>query len=126
MIVRDEETGEVFVFEDAVDAERFVDEEDAAIGVFAAWDAEGLPLRFELTPRPGPRRSRRELLFGSARQALRPVALAPLESAGPRPEELRSVLAGALAGGGLGVEELAGRPLAELVDEGREKLGETL
>lgn len=122
MILRDDETHEVFAFLAAAEAERWVEPEDVEDGIFRAWDADGLPLRLERVPDPAPERSRRELLFGSARRVLRPVALVPIPGAPAQPEELRSVLAAALAGGGLGVGELAGRPLAELVTEAAEKL----
>ena len=122
VILRDDETYEVFTFPSAADAERWVEPEDAEDGIFRAWDAGGLPLRFERTPDPGRERSRRELLLGGAKRVLRPIALVPIQGAPPQPEELRSVLAEALAGGGLGVDELAGRPLEELVEEASEKL----
>lgn len=122
VILEDEETFEVFAFASAADAERWVEPEDVADDVFRAWDADGLPLRWERTPDPERERSRRELLLGGAKRVLRPVALVPVDGAPRRPDELRSVLAQALAGGGLGVEELAGRPLAELVEEALEKL----
>ena len=122
VILRDDETYEVFAFASAAEAERWVEPEDADDGIFRAWTADGTPLRFERTPDPSRERSRRELLLGSAKRVLRPVLLVPIEGAPPQPEELRSVLAEALAGGGLGVEELAGRPLGELVEEALEKL----
>ena len=122
VILRDDETFEVFAFARAADAERWVEPEDAEDGIFRAWDADGLPLRFERTPDPSRERSRRELLLGGARRVLRPVELVPIPGAPAQSEELRSVLAVALAGSGLDVDELAGRPLAELVEEASEKL----
>lgn len=122
VILRDDETYEVFAFASMADAERWVEPEDADDAIFRAWSADGLPLRFEPTPDPGRERSRRELLLGGAKRVLRPVTLVPIDGAPAQPDELRGVLAVALAGGGLGVDELAGRPLAELVDEALEKL----
>ena len=122
VILYDDETYETFAFATAADAEHWVEPEDAEDDIFRAWDADGLPLRVERSPDPDRERSRRELLFGSVGRVLRPVVLVPLEGAPPQPDELRSVLAIALAGGGLGVEELAGRPLGELVEEALEKL----
>jgi hypothetical protein len=122
VILCDDETDEVFAFASAADAERWVEPEDADDAIFRAWDADGLPLRFERTPDPDRERSRRELLLGSARRVLRPVILVPIDGAPAQPDELRAVLSVALAGGGLGADELAGRPLAELVDEALEKL----
>ena len=123
VILRDDETYEVFAFASAAEAERWVEPEDTDEGIFRAWTGDGTPLRFERTPDPSRQRSRRELLFGSAKRVLRPVVLVPIEGAPPQPEELRSVLAAALAGGGLGIDELAGRPLDQLVEEALEKLG---
>jgi hypothetical protein len=122
VILHDDETYEVHAFASAAEAERWVEPDDADDEIFRAWDADGMPLRFERTPDPSRERSRRELLLGGAKRVLRPVRLVPIDGAPAQPDELRSVLAVALAGGGLGVDELAGRPLGELVEEALEKL----
>lgn len=122
VVIHDGETGELWVFAGAAAAEEWVDADDAELGSFDAWDADGTPLRFERAARPAGPRSRRDLLLGGARRVLRPLELSPIDGASARPEELRALLADALAGAGMGVDELAGRELDELLAAARERL----